>query len=135
MWRVRNVLQILVLFFLWTTVFSDQGRVIFGYDKAKILTYVFGVLVVRALVFSARAVDVSGEISKGDLTILLLKPINYFRYWFTRDISSKALNLGFAIVEMTILFVFLRPSLFLQKDPVILLGFIISLVIAVVLFF
>ena len=58
MWRVRNVLQILVLFFLWTTVFSDQGRVIFGYDKAKILTYVFGVLIVRGVGFSGGAVEI-----------------------------------------------------------------------------
>jgi len=135
MWRVRNVLQILVLFFLWTTVFSDQGRVIFGYDKAKILTYVFGVLIVRALVFSARAVDVAGEISKGDLTILLLKPINYFRYWLTRDFSSKVLNLGFAVVEIAILFPLLKPAIFLQTNGYSLLGFAISLTIAVLLFF
>ncbi len=41
MWRVRNVMQILLLFFLWTTVFSDPARVVFGYDRAKMLTYVF----------------------------------------------------------------------------------------------
>ena len=104
MWRVRNVMQILLLFFLWTTVFSDPGRVLFGYDRAKMLTYVFGILVVKAVVLSARTVDVAGEISRGDLSNLLLKPISYFKYWLTRDLSSKALNMVFAFFEITILF-------------------------------
>lgn len=135
MWRVRNVMQILLLFFLWTTVFSDPGRVIFGYDRSKMLTYVFGILIVKAIVFSARAVDVAGEISRGDLTNLLLKPINYFKYWLTRDLSSKALNMVFALFEITALFLILKPSIFLQTDSLVLLGFAVSLVLAMLLFF
>ncbi len=135
MWRVRNIMQILLLFFLWTTVFSDPTRVIFGYDRAKMLTYVFGILVVKALVLSARAVDVAGEISRGDLTNLLLKPINYFKYWLTRDLSSKALNMVFAFFEIIILFLILKPPIFLQTDSLVLLGFAAFLVLAILLFF
>lgn len=135
MWRVRNVLQILLLFFLWTTVFSDPERVVFGYNRERVLTYVFGILVVRAVVFSARAVDVAGEISRGDLTNLLLKPVGYFKYWLMRDLSSKALNLGFAVVEMTVLFLLLKPQIFFQSDPLVLLALFASLVFAVILFF
>lgn len=104
MWRVRNVLQIFLVFFLWDTVFSNSQRVVFGYDRAKILTYVFGLVLVRAFVLSARAVDVGGEVARGDLSNYLLKPISYFKYWLTRDLSSKALNLIFAVFETTALF-------------------------------
>ena len=135
MWRVRNVMQILLLFFLWTTVFSDPTRVVFGYNRAKILTYVFGILVVKAVVLSARTVDVAGEISRGDLTNLLLKPINYFKYWLTRDLSSKTLNFTFAAFEMLILFFILKPPIFLQTETILLLGFIASLFLAMLLFF
>lgn len=135
MWRIRNIMQILLLFFLWTTVFSDPTRVVFGYDRAKILTYVFGILVVKAIVLSARTVDVAGEISRGDLTNLLLKPINYFKYWLTRDLSSKALNFIFAFFEILILFLILKPPIFLQIDTIQLLGFMASLILAVFLFF
>jgi len=93
MWRLRNVMQIFLVFFLWDTVFSDPKRVVFGYDREKILTYVFAILIVKAFVLSARAVDVAGDIARGDLTNYLLKPVSYFKYWFTRDISSKSLNL------------------------------------------
>jgi ABC-2 type transport system permease protein len=135
MWRVRNVMQLFLVFFIWSSIFSDPSRQLFGYDREKILTYVFGILVIRAIVLSARAVDVAGEISRGDITNYLLKPINYFRYWFTRDISSKALNLGFAALEAVILFVILRPVIFIQKDGLILILFILSLIIAVLTFF
>jgi ABC-2 type transport system permease protein len=135
MWRVRNVMQIFLIFFLWDSVFTDSSREVFGYNKDRILTYVFGILILRALVFSARAVDIAGEISRGDLTNFLLKPVNYFRYWFTRDLSSKALNLGFAVVEAGLLYLILKPPFFVQTSPVLILLFIVSIVLAILLFF
>lgn len=135
MWRVRNVLQIFIVFFLWDTVFSDPNRVVFGYDRAKILTYVFGTLILKAIIFSARSVDVPGEISDGTLTNYLLKPVSYFKYWLTRDISSKALNVLFSIVEITILFIILKPDFFFQTNIIYLLGFVLSLLIANFLMF
>lgn len=135
MWRVRNVIQIFLLFFLWDSVFSSPNRVVFGYDRAKILTYVLGILIIRALVFSARSVDVPGEISEGTLTNYILKPVNYFKYWTVRDVSSKALNLAFSVFEVAVLFLILKPTFFLQPNPVYLLGFVAALAIANVLFF
>ena len=115
--------------------FDQPGAIVFGYDKAKILTYVFGILVLRAIVFSARTVDVSGEISSGDLTNYLLKPVSYFQYWFTRDLSSKALNLGFAAIETTILYFDTQASFLLQTNPPLVLAFAISIILAVFLYF
>lgn len=135
MWRVRNVIQIILLFFLWTTVFSDPSKVIFGYDRTKILTYVFGILVVKAIVLSARAVDVAGEISRGDVSNLLLKPVNFFKYWLTRDLSSKALNFIFSAFEIVILFLILKPEIYLQTNLLLLAGFFLSLIFAILAFF
>ncbi|MEK7498114.1 MAG: ABC-2 family transporter protein [Patescibacteria group bacterium] len=130
MWRVRNVLQIFLIFFLWDAVFSRPDAIVFGYDKAKILTYIFGVMLVRALVFSARSVDVPGEISEGNLTNYILKPMGYFKYWFVRDLSSKALNFAFSIVEFAILFFLLKPPFFWQTSLLFLILFLLSLAIA-----
>ena len=135
MWRVRNVLQILLVFFLWSAVYTNPQTELFGYNREKILTYVFGIFILRALVLSSRAVDISGEISRGNLTNYLLKPINYIRYWFTRDISSKALNLSFATVEIVILYFFLKPTFFIQTDPLQLLFFFSAVIFAIVMFF
>lgn len=135
MWRLRNVLGIFFLFFLWDTVFSNSNQVIFGYNRDKILTYVFGILLLRALVFSARAVDIAGEISRGDIMNYLLKPVNYFNYWFVRDMSSKFLNIFFAFFEATALYIILKPPFFVQQDLFMILAFIISVILAILLFF
>ncbi|KKS95605.1 MAG: hypothetical protein UV71_C0005G0034, partial [Microgenomates group bacterium GW2011_GWC1_43_13] len=106
-----------------------------GYDRAKILTYVFAIMIVRALVFSARAMDVSRDIAQGDLSNYLLKPLSYLKYWFTRDVSSKVLNLIFAGAEFIILFLILRPPFFFQGDTVALLAFTASIILAIMIYF
>ena len=135
LWRVRNVFQILLTYFLWSTVFVNPGTQIFGYDRAKMLTYIFGIMIVRALVFSARAMDVSSDVAHGDLSNYLLKPMSYFKYWFTIDISSKTLNLIFAAVEFTVLFVILKPAFFFQGNFVTLLAFLASIALAILIYF
>lgn len=135
MWRVRNVIQILLIFFLWDTIFSDPGRVVFGYDRAKILTYIFGLVIIKAFVTSSRTIDVGNEISEGNLSNYLLKPVSYFKYWFTRDIASKSLNLIFASLEVTALYFILKPPFFFQTNPAVLIVFVLSLAAAIILYF
>lgn len=135
MWRFRNVLQIFVAYFLWDKIFSDPSRVVFGYDRSRILTYVFGIILVRAIVLSARAIDVSNDIAQGDLSNYLVKPISYFKYWFTRDVSSKFLNVSFAIGEFFLLYLILRPPFFFQQNIYVLITFLVSIIIAVIIYF
>lgn len=135
MWRVRNVLQIFLVFFLWDAVFSQPDRVVFGYDRERILTYVLGLLIIRAFVLSSRAIDVSGEVARGDLSNYLIKPVSYFKYWLTRDISSKALNLVFAATETFVLYLILKPPFFLQTNLLSISGFLIAAASAMFIYF
>lgn len=135
MWRVRNIMQMLLIFFLWDSVFQNPGRELFGYSRAQIMTYVFGIFVLRAIVTSSRAQDVAGEIAQGNLTNYLLKPVNYLSYWFTRDISSKILNIFFVVFEIGILYWLLRPQIFYPQSIFVLLLFVITLALSVVLYF
>lgn len=129
------MLQIFVAFFLWDKIFADPGTIVFGYDRSKILTYVFGIIIIRALVLSARAMDVSSDIAQGDLSNYLVRPISYFKYWFTRDISSKALNISFAFFEFLILYLILKPPFYFQQNLAILGAFALSIVIAILIYF
>jgi len=135
LWRFRNVLQILLTYFLWSTVYANPATQAFGYDRTKILTYVFGVMIVRAIVLSARAMDVGNDVATGDLSNYLIKPINYFKYWFTRDIASKILNLSFAVFEFTLLFFILRPPFYFQTNITVFLAFLLCIILAVLLYF
>ena len=135
LWRVRNIFQIFLIFFLWDSVFANPDKVVFGYNRDQILTYVFGLFIVRAIVLSSRAIEISGEVARGDISNLLIKPVNYFSYWLTRDLSSKTLNLGFAFFEVFILFLILKPPFFIQTNIFSIFGFLVSLSLAVLIFF
>ncbi len=135
MWRLRNILQIIAIFYLWDSVFAGPQKILFGYDKGKIITYVFGILLLKPLVTAARSVDIPGEIADGRYTNYLLKPLNYFKYWFTRDLATKTLNLVFAIGEFSILFILIKPAFFFQTNFLIILAFVVSLILAILLYF
>lgn len=135
MWRLRNIVQLLVIYFLWDTVYADPNKLLFGYDRAKMMTYVFGVLILRSIVTATRSNDVPGEISRGDLINYLVKPVHFFKYWFSRDLASKVLNLAFSAVEGVALYMILRPQLSFPPSSVSFLLFLLSIVIAVVLYF
>jgi ABC-2 type transport system permease protein len=135
MWRIRNILTFFLTFFLWDTVYRNPNTNIFGYDRAKIMTYVFLVVFLRAIVVSAKTVNIAGEISDGKLSNYLLKPINFFYYWFTRDVASKVLNCLFAVVEVFILYLLFVPTFFSPQHVVTWFMFLVFLIIAIVLFF
>lgn len=134
MWRVRTVIQFLLIYFLWSVVFQEN-QVVFGYDKAQILTYILGVWVLRALVLATRTDGIGLEIARGDLSLYLLRPISYIKYWFSRDISDKIFNIGFFLVEATIIISLLKPPLIFQTNLSLILFTLISVISAVFLLF
>ena len=131
LWRVRNILRLLMTYFLWRGVFASNSNV-FGYSQPQMLTYVFLVLLVGSLVLSSPSSDnIGGEIANGDLSNYLLKPLGYLKYWFTRDLASKALNLLFATGEIFLLWLFLRPEI----NLVFSFGGIISIFLAIIIYY
>jgi ABC-2 type transport system permease protein len=135
MWRLRNIFRIIVTYFLWNTVFAGSSQIFFGYNRSGIFTYVFSLMAVIAIVSSARSQDIVNDIASGDLSNYLVKPINYFKYWFTRDMASKVLNLAFAAIEFSVLFYIFKPDLYFQNNIYSLLAFFVSLIIATAIFF
>lgn len=134
MWRVRSVIQLLVVYFLWLAIFKDGGNFA-GYDKQTILTYIIGTSVLRSFVLASRSQDVGAEIATGNLNNFLVRPLNYFLSWLTRDIADKALNFSFLIGELILLFLILQPPFFMQTDLFYLSTFLLTSVLAMLLYF
>ena len=134
MWRFRNVLQLLTFYFLWQAVFP-QNATIGTYDKSQIITYVLAISLVRSIVFSNRSFAIGEEINSGMLSNYLIKPINYFMYWFSRDIGDKAMNIAFVIVEISLLIILLKPELFIQTNISYFLLATIAIVLAIIAYF
>lgn len=121
MWRVRLILGLLTAYFLWKAVFANQ-QTIFGYSESAMITYILVASLLQSLVLSTRSIDLAGIINSGDLSNILVKPINNFWYWFSRDAADKILNIVFAAAELSILYFLLRPPLVLPPlVPLILL--------------
>jgi len=135
LWRVRNVLRVLMTFFLWHSVFSSN-KMAFGYTGQQMFAYVFLVLIITSFVMSAPSNDnIGGEIGGGNLNNFLVKPIGYLKYWLTRDWASKLLNLLFAGVEITLLWFLLRPAIaFTSSIPQLLVGLLLCLMASLIYF-
>lgn len=134
MWRLRNVLRLIVVYFLWWAVFSVRNEV-FGYDQTKLLTYILASSIIAGIVFSTKTQDIGSEINQGDLSNLLLKPMGVFNYWIARDIGDKLLNIVFSVIEIFLLILILKPPLFFQRDLTILFFLVISLLLSAMLYF
>lgn len=134
MWRVRTVLQLLTIYFLWLAILRGRGE-IFGWSQSSILTYILGTSILRAIIFSTRTYEVGSEINEGNLLNFLLRPINYFKYWFSKDLADKVLNIGFSIVELTLIFLILRPPIFWQTNIAFLALFVLAVGLGVILNF
>ena len=134
MWRLRVILQILTLYFLWLSILPKNTSFL-GYNQSQILTYILGTSILSAFVLASRSHSVGDEINRGDLSNFLLKPLNYFLYHFARDMGDKFMNLIFSIAELTILFYILKPPLFIQTDSLYLVLALFAAVLALVLYF
>jgi len=135
LWRVRNVLRFLMTYFLWRGIFVSKSNV-FGYSQGQLLTYIFLVLIVVSIVLSSPSGDrIGSEIGRGDLSNYLVKPLSYLKYWFTRDLASKLLNLVFSLTEITLLAILLKPQLNFPYSLENILGSLILVAIAVGIYF
>lgn len=134
LWRVRSVLQLLLVYFIWWTVFQSQDQ-IFGYTQTSILTYIMVAALIRAVILSSRVIDVAGQISEGSVVNFLVKPLGFIQYYFSRDLADKLLNISFVIVELILLMYLLKPPIIFQQDPFILILFVMATVLGLLLYF
>ena len=134
MWRVRQVFVFLIPFFIWRAVLGGGGD-IYGYSFAAIMTYLFGTTVLRSLVMGSRTVDLGWMINSGNLTIPLMRPFNIFSFFFIRDLADKLFNLGFMLFELPLILFIFHPPVFLQGNPYFIILAILSVIMAILLYF
>lgn len=134
LWRVRMIMSILISYYLWMTVF--RGRVsVFNYGTNQMITYILLTIFVNSVVLSTKTFSVALEINLGILSNYLIRPINYFVYYLSRDAVDKVINTIFSLVELVLLFYILKPPIFVQTNTTVLLFFGLFLMLAAVLYF
>ncbi len=134
LWRFRSLITFLALLFFWLAIYGNRGEFL-GYQKNQMLTYVVGISFLRTIILGSRSVDLGAQIRSGDLTKLLLQPIKTMKFWFTRDVVDKLLNLFFTIIEIFLVFWLLSLSFYLPYSLSTYFSFIILSSLAVFLYF
>ncbi len=133
-WRIRSVLNLILVYFIWYTTFQNQSEV-FGYTQATMLTYILVAAVIRAIILSSRVMDVSNHINEGYIANFLVKPLDIIPFYFARDLADKIMNISLVILEITLLISLLKPPLILQTDPFILILVAAAIVSGILLYF
>lgn len=134
LWRVRAVLQLILVYFIWQSVFLNQTNV-FGYSQMSIMTYILVSSVVRAIVLSSRATDLMNHINEGSIANFLSKPLDIIRFYFSRDLADKLLNISFVVLEVSLIIWIFHPPVILQTNFFIIMQFTIAIILAVLLNF
>jgi len=133
-WRVRVFLGFLITFFLWFSVF--ENRFTFGsYTKTQLLSYIFFANIVSNFVLGTRTIDIASDIINGTIMNYILKPISFFKYYLSRDLADKLLNLVFVVFEVWFLFILFRPPIIIPQSTIYHLISIIFLIIGTLISF
>ncbi len=133
-WRLRVFLSFLVTFFLWTSVFDNTAR--FGaYGKSQMISYIFFANIISSFVLGTRTIDIASDIINGTIMNYILKPISFFKYYLTRDLADKLLNLFFVFFEVWILIFLFHPPITLPPSLVFTLWSLLFLIIGTLIGF
>ncbi len=134
LWRIRTVLQLLLVYFIWWSIFQSQEEV-FGYTTTTILTYILVGSLLRAIVLSTRVTDLIDSINSGSVVNFLIKPIGFIRYYMSKDAADKLFNICFFIVEASLLIFLLKPPITIQTNILTLMFFLVSIIGALIIYF
>ena len=132
MGRVRNIILLLTLYFLWTTVFKGTSE-FFGFTREGIVTYVLVGNFFYSLIFVHSDNDIANAVASGGLSSFLVRPINYLLYWFIRRLASRLMFLLMTTLETGVFVFLVRPDLQFPTAHNLLLA-LVSVIFAILLF-
>lgn len=109
--RVREFIVYGSLLFLFQAIPQGLGR----YTSEQAMSYLLISSLLSAPLFVYGMHMMAGEIADGDFTNYLLRPLNYFGYWASRLLASRALLFFGGLIELFILILlFAQGKFFIQ---------------------
>lgn len=111
---VMNVVIIAV----WFAIYRDNGNETIGeFSLAEMITYLIGVGIINSFILLASQGDeINDDINKGNLSNLLVRPINVLFYWLTRDVCRRSLTLMLGIGQYIFLLVLFSEYITVQSS-------------------
>jgi ABC-type uncharacterized transport system permease subunit len=116
----------LLLYFVWLALTRKSGRFA-GYSQAELVTYVFGINILRSVIFGAQSRQVAADINDGRLSAYLTMPLNYFSRTFSAELAQRSLYAMTALGEVLLFSLLFKVDLLIQRNAAVLACFAISM--------
>ncbi|MFH1602154.1 MAG: ABC-2 family transporter protein [Candidatus Shapirobacteria bacterium] len=135
LWRFRSFVFFLTLVFFWQAIYASK-EALFGYTQSQMFAYVIGVAFLRGIVLGSRSFnDLPGSIIQGNLSQWLVKPISIFRYFFSRDLGTKLLDVFFVFLEIFLVVKILGLNLYFPGQLAVYFVFTLVICLSALLYF
>ncbi len=132
--RARSITIVIAFYAFWTALFSDRATLL-GFSKSQMLTYVMGMNILRALIFSDKTWEMLREINMGRLSYYLIRPISYIRYCLCRDMADKCMHLVSSVLEVSFALLILNIPFYVPKSLMTVVAFLGASALAMILYF
>lgn len=134
MGRIRNIIALLLLYYVWLTLSAETGTFA-GLTAIELTTYVFVASMAGRVVFAGNTRNVSFQINDGTFSTYLVRPVNHFVFTYFEELAERIFQTFLACIEVVILLAILRTEILLQTNIVLLLLFFATLFLAHILYY
>ena len=97
--RARSITILIAFYSFWSALFQGRDEFI-GFTKSQMLTYVLGMNILRAAIFSDTTWELIREINTGKISSYLIRPVSYLDTASAATWPTKTVNFASAILEI-----------------------------------
>lgn len=132
-----GILASVIVVVLWQAIFRGAGTgQVGGYSLPEMVTYLLGAGLINSFILTtAEHPEASEAIQGGDLSGILIRPMNPHLYWFARDLGNKGFYLSLGLAGYLAVLALYRDLLLPPPGPGHLLLFLFSAGLAAVVQF
>lgn len=127
-------LYIIVLLYLWSAIYRE-GQTAGNYTLFELTTYYILQLMINTIIFSYVSWDIIDNIKDGNFSNFLTKPIDYYHYWFTVNLSGKIIEAIFVTIAVGIISIFFYGYFQPPQGLSSIIYFIIAVFLGIILAF
>lgn len=122
--RLRNIIVMVILYILWTEL--TKTGTFFSYSREDLITYVLGIHILRSLIIGPQARKLAEEINDGSLSSYLIKPINYLRFVYTKELAERLTLFMLSCFEAVVFILLVQPQIRIPHEATTLFLFVVS---------
>ncbi len=133
---VFGIVPLLGTIFIWRAVFAARGAEIAGYDAAEMIFYFLLTMLVESLVTPTEDEwRIAAEIREGQISSLIIKPLNHLAYRTSLFISYRALYTVVILPVIALIFLIFHEYVRLPRELSTWPAFVLSVGLAAMIQF